>query len=429
MRKTLALVVLMSSLADAAPRCKVTPAPPDAVFVGPKRVRVPLGKPVFEEDAAGRRPRLGLVPRGATWLMGISPEWMAQYGGAPDGRLYEVTCGKSPTVRVVLEREGTDFGRLVTPDSGKTWIAGGSGGLVSIDAATLAVTPLTTPPKLTPTECPLAAADTGVTQSDVLPALGPRPGELTFVRGAPCGYEADFTGRTRVLTLSTGATRTLQAVPVVAEAADGTLWAGDAAACDEPGPEEPQTPGTIFRSSDGGVTWERVSLVDKPGGTAGGWEPDTAVADVLIDRRDALRVLVRTTVCRSSAVARGGSLFETRDGGATWKAVPPPDGEGDGGMGLLALRRVGPTLDRVAAASDVEGKLVWRMTADGGRTWTKLARPPAAPSRPGPSLARLLGVSAVNGTLKHTKTGATLAWTSDGLYRRVKTTWERVTLP
>jgi photosystem II stability/assembly factor-like uncharacterized protein len=80
-----------------------------------------------------------------------------------------------------------------------------------------------------------------------------------------------------------------------------TLWVSA-------GPNFQSELGVLFRSRDGGASWQRVDM---------GMQPKSTMFGLTFDERDAARMYCAT---------RGGEVFGSRDRGATWKAYPLPEG-------------------------------------------------------------------------------------------------------
>lgn len=123
----------------------------------------------------------------------------------------------------------------------------------------------------------------------------------------------------------------------------------------------------VYKSSDGGVSWENVGLKNSE-----------HVAKILIDPRDSNRVLV---AAQGPLWAPGGDrgLYETKDGGKTWNAILTVDEN----TGVTDVVRDPRNPDVLYAASYQRRRHVWTLinggpgsgiwkTVDGGVTWKKL---------------------------------------------------------
>ena len=123
----------------------------------------------------------------------------------------------------------------------------------------------------------------------------------------------------------------------------------------------------VYRSNDGGASWENMGL-----------KSSEHIAKILVDPRDSNRVLV---AAQGPLWAPGGDrgLYETRDGGKTWKAILTVDEN----TGCNAVVR-DPRNPALLYASTYQrrrhiwtlidggpGSGIWKST-DGGATWKKL---------------------------------------------------------
>lgn len=125
----------------------------------------------------------------------------------------------------------------------------------------------------------------------------------------------------------------------------------------------------IYRSSDGGGTWERVGL-----------EKSEHIAKILIDPRDSRRVLVAAQgPLWSSGGDRG--LYETRDAGKSWKRILAVDDD-TGVTDVIADPR---DPDVLYAASYQRRRHVWTLidggpgsgvwkSTDGGSNWKRIEK-------------------------------------------------------
>ncbi len=123
----------------------------------------------------------------------------------------------------------------------------------------------------------------------------------------------------------------------------------------------------VYKSSDGGVSWENLGLKNSE-----------HIATILIDPRDSGRVLV---AAQGPLWAPGGDrgLYETRDGGKTWKAILTVDEN----TGVTDVVRDPRDPDVLYAASYQRRRHIWTLidggpgsgiwkTTDGGTTWKRL---------------------------------------------------------
>lgn len=121
----------------------------------------------------------------------------------------------------------------------------------------------------------------------------------------------------------------------------------------------------VFRSKDGGVTWEKVLYVSELAGAA----------DLVIDRRNP-RVVYATTwqVYRKAWKMWGGGpgcgLFKSTDGGDTWTELTENPGLPDRPIGKIGVAVSPADSNRVWAMVESAEGGVFR-SDDGGATWTK----------------------------------------------------------
>lgn len=364
-------------------------------------------------------PRLTVLPEpGAAdrLLVGVRDHWD---GVAPAGvgRLYEVTCGPSPRVRVALVAPGLDFGRVALLADGR-WVVGGWGGLRVLDPVTRRLTPLTAPPPFEAPRCWSAADDRPAPAADV-PVVDDsgvaRPGsEVHFDRVGACGYEAEMIGARLALDVNRGVVRSVREVATFARGDDGRMLAGDGAgSCDG------QTPGAAWSSSDG-VTWTPLAIRQGPGGIA---------RLTRLPPRDGRpgTWLALTAICGGGGAVTGGDVYASADLDR-WDLVlgepPAPAAPAlDRGAGVVdLLEHDGRAYALIADGADK--KEHWFRSID-GRTWDKARRPPMSDTREARGkLAAVLGVSEVHGLSEAGEPA--FAWTSDGLFQGVGGSWTRI---
>ena len=152
----------------------------------------------------------------------------------------------------------------------------------------------------------------------------------------------------------------------------------------------PQQERGVYRTMDGGESWERVLFVDE----------DTGCSDIALDPVNPRNLFAGTWQLEIHTYGRtsggpGGGLHVSRDGGDTWEKLNGPDN----GIGLPNLP-VGKVAVAIAPSNpqrvyamletgdgipwggrETEDGQVWGST-DGGRTWTRITRNRNAMGRP-----------------------------------------------
>jgi photosystem II stability/assembly factor-like uncharacterized protein len=119
----------------------------------------------------------------------------------------------------------------------------------------------------------------------------------------------------------------------------------------------------VFKTSDGGKTWQRVLYVDE----------HTGATDVAIDPKDPQTLYAATYQRQRKAWGfngggAGSAIYRTRDGGATWTKLTTGLPSGDKGrIGLDVFRADPRVVFAVVEAGGRDGG-VYRST-DGGDTW------------------------------------------------------------
>ena len=126
----------------------------------------------------------------------------------------------------------------------------------------------------------------------------------------------------------------------------------------------------VYKTTDGGQTWNRVLFVDE----------GTGVSDLVMDPSDPDRLLAAMWSTRGypwSVETRGpgGGLFLTQDGGESWIRMAGVDGLPPGDLGRIALDvfRGDP---RVVYALVDAGEGVLLRSDNRGRTWRTMRRSP-----------------------------------------------------
>ena len=152
----------------------------------------------------------------------------------------------------------------------------------------------------------------------------------------------------------------------------------------------PQPERGVYRTTDGGATWEHVLFVDE----------DTGCSDIAMDPANPRVLFAGTWQLEIRTWGRtsggpGGGLHVSRDGGDTWTKLNGPDngiGLPEKPVGKVAVAIAPSNPDRVYAmletgdgipweGRETEDGQVWR-SEDGGRTWSLITRNRNAMGRP-----------------------------------------------
>lgn len=138
----------------------------------------------------------------------------------------------------------------------------------------------------------------------------------------------------------------------------------------------PQPQRGVFRTVDGGESWERVLFVDE----------DTGCSDIVMNPHNP-RVLfagmwpmrIWPWLERRSG-GPGGGIYMSRDGGATWKHLKK-NGLPEPPLGKIALAVSPDNPDRIYALIESTKGVLWR-SDDGGEKWKLVNRSHALTQRP-----------------------------------------------
>lgn len=371
-------------------------------------------------SSPGRRgpPAITVLPEPGSadrLLVALRDHWR---GVAPTGvgRLYEVTCGQTPGIRVALVAPGLDLGRVAILGDGR-WVVGGWGGLRVLDPIARRLTPLTSPPPFEAPRCwsaedgrPAPAADVPIVDDS---GVARAEREVLFERVGACGYEAEVVGGRLALDVHRGVVREVRAIATLLRTDDGRLVVGDGV-----GECESQTPGAAWISNEQGG-WAQLPIRQGGGGIA---------RLVQLPARDgrAASWLALTAICAHGGAVRGGDILASSDLSrwdlALGEPPPPASPALDRGAGVVDL----VVHQGLAYARIDDSTEHWFRSVD-GRTWDRARRPPVPDARAArQALASELGVGEVHGLLE--AEGTRLAWTSDGLFSRAGdvSTWARI---
>ncbi len=130
----------------------------------------------------------------------------------------------------------------------------------------------------------------------------------------------------------------------------------------------------VYRTTDGGETWERVL-----------WRnPRTGVADMVLDPSNPDHLLVAMWQFRRdpwffTSGGPGSGLFETRDGGDSWRALGPADGLPAGELGRIGLAFARSDPHVVYALVEATKSALLRSEDGGGSFGVISDRPDVAP--------------------------------------------------
>ncbi|MCS6968504.1 MAG: glycosyl hydrolase [Cytophagales bacterium] len=121
----------------------------------------------------------------------------------------------------------------------------------------------------------------------------------------------------------------------------------------------------VYRSRDGGATWERILYVNDQAGAV----------DLILDPNNP-RIIYATTwrVIRTpyslESGGEGSGLWKSTDGGNTWKNISRNKGLPQGTLGIIGITVSPKNSDRLWAIIEAEDGGVFR-SDDGGETWIK----------------------------------------------------------
>ena len=131
----------------------------------------------------------------------------------------------------------------------------------------------------------------------------------------------------------------------------------------------------VYKTTDGGASWEQVLAVD----------PDTGCADLEIDPQDpdilyAAMWQFRREPDFFSSGGPGSGLYRTEDGGATWEELTA--GLPDGPKGRIAVAAAPSRPNRLYATVEAEEKTALYRSDDLGSTWDEVNSGNAVGMRP-----------------------------------------------
>jgi photosystem II stability/assembly factor-like uncharacterized protein len=205
------------------------------------------------------------------------------------------------------------------------------------------------------------------------------PTVVLLVLGALSSAAASGTPRLEWQSQHSGVTSRLRGISAVS---DRVAWASGSS-------------GTILRTTDGGVTWQRRSIADGE----------------RLDFRDVDAISAVAAYALSIGPGAASHIYKTSDGGERWELQ---FANTDPKVFLDAMAFWDP--ERGLAFSDsVDGQFVLLRTVNGGRAWERIAADRLPPALPGE------GAFAASGTSVATN-GRTLAWIGTTAGRILRTT-------
>lgn len=132
----------------------------------------------------------------------------------------------------------------------------------------------------------------------------------------------------------------------------------------------------VYRTTDGGATWERVLFVN----------PRTGIADLVMDPSNPNKLFAAMWEFRRwpwffESGGAGSGLFVTHDGGRSWKRLSANDGLPAGNLGRMGLTIARNDPDVVYALVEAGRSALLRST-DGGASWETVNDDEGVASRP-----------------------------------------------
>ncbi|MEM7481253.1 MAG: hypothetical protein AAF481_08775 [Acidobacteriota bacterium] len=122
----------------------------------------------------------------------------------------------------------------------------------------------------------------------------------------------------------------------------------------------------VFKSTDGGETWEKVLYVDER----------TGAADLVIDPSNPRKLLAAMWDYRRwpwsfRSGGPGSGLYLSRDGGESWQRLTPEDGLPEGDLGRMGLAFAASNPNVAYALIESSGDLALYRSDDGGKSWAE----------------------------------------------------------
>lgn len=314
------------------------------------------------------RPRLRAFPWDQeTILVAIGMTTPAYYAEPEQvGTLYRVECDRPRDWATLVHIDGADFA-WAELSVDRRWLYFSYPGVGVLDFAAgdwARLSPLRMLDRCWVSEDPIAAEDYvfGRIADDA----------LVVYSGGPCGFEAEWEGRTQVIDGiredELPFRRNRAYVGTVTADSKGRLWVGDGGQCSAAESVYSPAHSGLWRSDDAGDTWTHVPI------TIAGLN-DRGVAGLWIRATNPLHMLAQVECCYGFAAdfCEGGELLLSEDGGRTWTDVSPrlaqsnPDTVGP--VDQLVVDRAAWQIDVHVPSFEAELRLRSR---DGGRTWQDL---------------------------------------------------------
>ncbi len=122
----------------------------------------------------------------------------------------------------------------------------------------------------------------------------------------------------------------------------------------------------LYRTNDGGVTWEKILFTNSQSG----------IADLVMDPTNPNKLIAavyehRRTPYYFTSGGPGSGLFITHDGGRTWKKYTDADGLPVGELGRIGLAIAPSEPNRIYAKIEATKNALYR-SDDGGQRWYKI---------------------------------------------------------
>ena len=125
----------------------------------------------------------------------------------------------------------------------------------------------------------------------------------------------------------------------------------------------------VYKTTDGGKSWEKVLYVNER----------TGVADLVVDPENPNKMIAAMYEHRRwpwfyKSGGPGSGIYMTTDGGDNWTKIPPEQGLPEGQLGRIGLAIAPSDPDIVYAYVESVDNAIYR-SADGGQSWTRMSKP------------------------------------------------------